>query len=54
MSAEFLRKIRYVGRHFEKMLADIWRKTQYVGWSLKLEQLRNFYNVLVSVCKMSR
>ena len=37
-------KILYVDWHFRKMSADISRKTQYIGWSWKLEKLRNFYN----------
>ena len=34
------------------MSADISRKTQYVDWSWKLEQLRNFNNELVNIYKM--
>jgi len=41
-----------VGWHFPEMSANILGKTQYVDWSWKLEQLRNFNNELVNICKI--
>ena len=52
MSADISEKIRYVGRHFPEMSADILGKPQYIDWAWKLEQLRNFNNGLVNICKM--